>query len=567
MEEKMNLKGSVITKGIGIGKVFIYEPFQPTIIHDVEIQHSSLYLDQYEQALKTSHEELELLKTYMMKEDPHQAEIFSAHIEILHDIAMDEMIQQNLKEGIHPSKAVFDAYEMFVVMLSQVEDALIKERVADLKDVRLRVLRNLEQKHVMSLADLTEDIILVTHDLYPSDTASMNKQHVKGILTEVGSITSHTAIIARSYDIPAILGISNITKVLEASTDVILDTIHSTLITSPASSDYDHYHVIIQELEDEKMRLKTYLPLNAETQDGQLIEIHLNIESDLDDALDYEAYVDGVGLFRSEFLFMNNDHLPTLEEQQKAYQNVSKKMNGKPVTLRTLDIGGDKHLSYYPLPKEDNPFLGKRAIRLCFEDEAMFKTQIKAALMGSKEQSIELMFPMVGSIDEVIKLKALVDTCKKELTESNIDFYEVKFGVMIEIPSIALMADELVKHVDFASIGTNDLTQYVCAVDRMNQDISSYYQPYHPAVLRLIQMTSKAFMKAGKKLSICGELGGDPLAVRTLIGLGIRKLSMSKSQVAKVKEKVMTTSMAQCEILASKVTQCATQEEVLKLLN
>lgn len=563
----MKLKGSVITQGIGIGKVFIYEPFQPTIVYDVNPNKSTEYLDRYEKALKQSHDELEQLRSHMMKEDPHQAEIFSAHIEILHDIAMDEMIQQNLKDGIHPSKAVFDAYEMFVVMLSEVEDELIKARVADLKDVRLRVLRHLEQKQVMSLADLTEDIILVTHDLFPSDTASMNKQHVKGILTEVGSITSHTAIIARSYDIPAILGIPNITNTLDTSKEVILDTIHSKLIDSPEEKDYKQYEVVMKELDDEKIRLKTYLPLNAETQDGVKIEIHLNIESDQDEALEFEPYVDGVGLFRSEFLFMNNDHLPTLEEQQKAYQTVSRKMQGKPITLRTLDIGGDKHLSYYPLPKEDNPFLGKRAIRLCFEDEAMFKTQIKAALIGSSEQSIELMFPMVGSIEEVIQLKALIQTCKVELEKESINYYDVKFGVMIEIPSIALMADELVKHVDFASIGTNDLTQYVCAVDRMNQDISSYYQPYHPAVFRLIKIASDAFSKANKKLSICGELGGDPLAVSTLIGLGIRKLSMSRSQIAKVKEKILTTTIKASEVLAKEVLASATQDDIKKKLN
>jgi len=445
-----------------------------------------------------------------------------------------------------------------------VDDPLIKERVADLIDVEKRILRNLEHKKAVNLSSLNEDVIVFAHDLLPSDTATMDKSHVKGIITEVGSNTSHAAIIARSYHIPALIGanLEFIQSIL--GKPIILDTILCEMITDYDASTRMEYQKIAKAFYDNEHLLNQYLAQKAITKDGTSIEIHLNIESDQDDALNLAPYVEGVGLFRSEFLFMKNTQFPTLTEQKDAYESVSNKLYPKPVTLRTLDIGGDKKLSYFQLPKEENPFLGKRALRLCLDNIDMFKTQIKAALLASK-QNIQLMFPMVGSLEDIERAYQVVDACKSELKIEGLSYDEkLKLGIMIEIPSIALMSDEIAQIVDFASIGTNDLTQYLHAVDRMNSDLQDYYQNYSVALFRLLKQIQISFSHANKPLSICGELGGDPIGAPILVGLGYRKLSMSKSQVARVKSILCENTLSDLEMLAEKVLASKTHDEVLE---
>lgn len=554
-----------VSLGYGFGKLMPYEVYQAVIVENNTLdQITSLKL--YQDAVKKAQSELEQIVNHLKEENDEKSEIFNAHIEILNDIEVNDMILNFLSEGYHPTKAVDVSYKTFKNMLDMIDDSYIKARVADLDDVKTRVLRNLDDKVYPDISNLDEDVIIVTYDLFPSDTATMDRTHVKGIITEIGSNTSHSAIIAKSYDIPAIIGVKDLLT-LGLKGPAILDAVSGSVIMNYDKETKDKYLAKQQAFLQEKQDTLKYLNQSAKTLDGHEIEIHLNIGSNQDESLASVEAVDGIGLFRSEFLFMENSHLPTFEEQRLVYEDVSVKFEGKKVTLRTLDIGGDKKLSYLTLPEEENPFLGKRALRLCFEHMDMFKTQIKAALVGSVKHNIQLMFPMVGSIDDIIRAKEVVEVCKKELDDQKLDYdHHLKIGIMIEIPSIAMMSDEVCELVDFASVGTNDLTQYLHAVDRMNTDIKSYYQSYSPAIFRVLNMISDSFNAHDKELSICGELGGDEIAAPILIGLGIKKLSMSLSQVARIKKIINTHEQKVFEDIAHRALKAKTQEEVIEIV-
>ena len=554
-----------VSLGYGFGKLMPYEVYQAVIVENNTLdQITSLKL--YQDAVQKAQNELDTIVHHLKLENDEKSEIFNAHIEILNDIEVNDMIVNFINEGYHPTKAVDVSYKTFKSMLDMIDDPYIKARVADLDDVKTRVLRNLDDKVYPDISKLDEDVIIVTYDLYPSDTATMDRTHVKGIITEIGSNTSHSAIIAKSYDIPAIIGVKDLLT-LGLEGPAILDAVTGSVIVDYDLETKDKYLAKQQAFLQEKQDTLKYLTQSAKTLDGNDIEIHLNIGSNHDESLDSVNAVDGIGLFRSEFLFMENTHLPTFEEQVKVYEDVSVKFEGKKVTLRTLDIGGDKKLSYLALPEEENPFLGKRALRLCFEHMDMFKTQIKAALVGSVKHNIQLMFPMVGSIDDIVRAKEVVLECKKELDLENVAYdHDLKIGIMIEIPSIAMMSDEVCQLVDFASVGTNDLTQYLHAVDRMNTDIKSYYQSYSPALFRVLKMISDSFNAHDKGLSICGELGGDEIAAPILVGLGIKKLSMSLSQVAKIKKIINTHEQKTFDDIAQKVLKAKTQEEVIEII-
>lgn len=557
--------GAVVSKGYGIGKAFKLKPFEPTIINDIKTTEINLMQDKFIDALLRSEKELNTI-IQGLSHDLDKALIFEAHLEILNDISIKEMVIDAISNLTHPSKAIIDSFNVFKDMFEQMEDPLIKERIADLKDVSLRLLRNLEGLKPQDLSLLDEDVIILAHDLLPSDTATMNKNHVKGILTEIGSKTSHSAIIARSLHIPAILGIHDLMN-LSVEDVIIVDAVKGVFIVEPTEKEIDHYQTLTNQFQKKLLDESMYLDKEANTLDKQTIELMINIGSDQDEALKYEPYVDGVGLFRSEFLYMSKQSLPTFDEQVKAYQSVSEKMNHKKVILRTLDIGGDKTLTYLPLPKEENPFLGKRALRLCLDELDIFKTQIKAALVANIYGNIDLMIPMVGSIDDIIAAKHVVETCKAELEKDKIKFNpNMGFGIMIEIPSIALLSDKVAQIVDFASIGTNDLTQYLMAVDRMNANVSSYYQSYAPALFRLIKMVAEAFNKHKKPLSVCGELGGDQLGAPVLIGLGIKKLSMSASELSSIKRIISKHTVNDFSLLAHKVIDLDTEKDVIDLI-
>ena len=561
------LRGCPVSKGIAYEKTYIYKSFSGFVPEEKFVGDEKPHLDKLNKSYKMAHNELSLLIEELAKYDEDKAKIFIAHCEILGDEEIVLSIKREIKNNKYiPAYAVWKAYEEFIQLLSGVDDLLISERCADLIDVRNRLIRKILGIKESTLSSLSEDVIIIAHDLLPSDTVSLDRLHVKGIITEVGGSTSHSAIIAKSYQIPAVLGVSNITSIATDDDLIAMDAVDGVIILNP--NDNQLYEIKKKKEEFEKMSAitKEYIDKAPLTADGTRIDIGINIGSD--EVSDYSNLYDFVGLFRTEFLYMNSNHLPSEEEQFNAYKKVVEDAKGKPVTLRTLDIGGDKTLQYYDLPKEMNPFLGKRALRLCFDDVEIFLTQLRAALRASKFGMLNIMFPMVGSIDDIRRAKQLVKKAKDQLKQKNIDFDpNIKLGIMIEIPSIALIADKAAKEVDFASIGTNDLCQYTCAVDRMNPGVSQYYQSLSPAMIKIIDMAVSAFNDAGKLISICGEMGGDPYSAVLLVGLGVRKLSMSFANIAGVKQSLSKVTVIEAESIAKTSRQMDTEESVKGYLN
>jgi phosphotransferase system enzyme I (PtsI) len=438
---------------------------------------------------------------------------------------------------MHSTKAAGQVIQSYVDLFSAMEDEYMRERAADVKDIGNRLLRNLLGIQEQDIGNLDSDVIIIAHDLTPSDTALMDKRHVKGFATDIGGRTSHTAIMARSLEIPAVLGLCDITLNVSAGDMIILDGDTGKVIVNPDEETLTEYQSKIEKQKYLKMELKKIAKLPSETMDGKHVEIAANIGSpgEVDSVLEYGG--DGIGLYRTEFLFMDRDSFPGEEEQLKAYRTVAEKMDGKPVIIRTLDIGGDKKLSYLPMPEEMNPFLGFRAIRLCFEMRELFRTQLRAILRASAYGNILIMYPMISSVEELIEANRILEKTKQELKAEGIPFNEeIKRGVMIEIPSAALTADLIIREADFFSIGTNDLCQYTLAVDRMNEKVSYLYQPFHPGILRLIKNVADASHRAGKFTGMCGEMAGEPAAALLLIGLGLDELSMSAASMLMVKK-------------------------------
>lgn len=561
----MIYKGNAVSNGISTGEVYLYTPFKPSIeeklIPESETQE---YIDRYKKVKDKAKEELESIKCSLEQQDPEKAKIFSAHIDILFDEAMDEdIIDLITYDYFSPEYAIQKVYEKYIKMLSKAKDDIIRERVADLKDVRSRLFRiwfGVEEKN---LSVLEKPVIIVAHDLFPSDTATLDRSKVLAIITEIGGATSHSAIIARSYEIPAILGVADAMNILKEGETIIADAVSGKVITEPTPEQIAEYAQKREEYLVKAAELKKYKDVKPVTPDGVRVDITLNIGSADAAELEGSKYTDGVGLFRSEFLYMGRDTLPTEEQQFEIYKKALTEFGTRPVILRTLDIGGDKKLDSMQLPVEENPFLGLRAVRLCFQHIDIFKTQLRAALRAGVYGNMWIMFPMIGSIDDVRKCKQIVGEVKSELDAEGIDYgKDVKIGIMVEIPSIAMIADMVAEEVDFASIGTNDLCQYLTAVDRMNPNVSSYYQTYHPAMFRIIKNVVDAFNKAGKPVSVCGEMGGDPIAAAVLIGMGFRKLSMGIASVAQIKKLVTNISTEMAEGIAETVLNQKTADDV-----
>ena len=559
------IKGNLASKGIAIGKVFIYQPFSASVKEDYfpdeQLEHQ---LKAYAKTVKKTEQELEEIRTKLEKSDPEKAAIFSAHLEILHDDAMSEEIAESIQqEHCAPDFAIARVYDAYAEMLEGVDDPLIKERAADLRDVRGRLIRNWHGFEEKNLSSLTEPIIVAAHDLLPSDTATMDRKNVMAIITEIGGITSHSAIIARSYGIPALFGINDLLNTVCHGQEIAVNAIDGNLIIDPTEEE----KTALLKIRDAHMKRteesQKFMSTRAMTKDGVRIEIGLNMGSSDPDALKDEKHTDFVGLFRTEFLYMEKPSLPSEEEQFSVYKKVLKTYDPRPVTIRTLDIGGDKTLECLDLPKEENPFLGNRALRLCFDKKDLFKTQLRALLRASAYGNLWLMLPMVGSLDDIRRAKEIIEKTKRELDTQSIPYsHDMKIGIMIEIPSIALIADIAAKEVDFASIGTNDLCQYITATDRMNPAVADYYQSFHPAIFRLIGQVAQAFAKENKPLSVCGEMGGDELAVAALIGLGLRKISMGIHAVSGIKHLLSTLGREKAEELSASIKNMATASEV-----
>nr|WP_319489845.1 phosphoenolpyruvate--protein phosphotransferase [uncultured Caproiciproducens sp.] len=565
----MNYHGNPVSGGIAAGPVFLYQPFTAAV-SDVPLEENKIHqaIYDYESARNNAQTELESIQARLETADPEKAKIFTAHIDILFDEAMDGDIRELITQDHYsPDRAINEVFEKYAKILGKSPDPLIRERSSDIRDVKTRLIRVWNGVPEKNLSSLPAPVVVVVHDLLPSDTATLDRKNVLAIVTEIGGTTSHSAIIARSYGIPAILGVENATEHLSQGETIIVDALTGQVITQPTKQQLADCAEKHRQFAAQQTQISAFMEKEAVTPDGVKVEIELNLASVSEQALEGSKYTDGVGLFRTEFLYLGRDTLPTEEEQLEIYRTVLTKFGGRPVTLRTLDVGGDKKLDCLNLPHEDNPFLGNRALRLCFDRPDIFRTQLRAAFRASVYGNLWIMFPMVGSMDDIRRAKQIVSDVKDELTAEGIAFSpNVKLGIMIEIPSIALMADFAAKEVDFASIGTNDLCQYTMAVDRLNPAVSQYYQSYSPALFRLVNHAAAMFIKNGKPICVCGELGGDRLGAGVLIGLGIRNLSMSISSVAQTRKLVNELPMKKAEEIAAKVLSLSTAQEVEQYL-
>jgi phosphotransferase system enzyme I (PtsI) len=565
----MVLKGTGVSPGIAVGKLYVYQPFHVTVEETFcETGQNKKHLERFEEVKTLAGNELSGICASLEREDPEKAKIFIAHQDILNDVAINEEIHAGIEqENWTGDWGIQKIYSKFFELIQKARDPMIRERAADFDDVRKRLLRLWYGLSENNLSVLSEPVIVAAHDLLPSDTATLDRSKVLAILTETGGITSHSAIIARGNEIPAILGIPALLEHTRSGMLAAVDAMKGEVVTEPEEPLVRAYEKKRGEFLREQEETKKYLRRRGESADGVQIDIGLNIGSAREEELSGEAYTDFVGLFRTEFLYMGRNTLPSEEEQFVVYKTVLERYGGRPVTLRTLDIGGDKNTDCLPLPREDNPFLGNRALRLCFSRPDIFKTQIRAALRASAFGNLWLMLPMVGSIDDIHRAKSIIAGVRAELDAEGAAYdRDFKTGVMIEIPSIALMADMAVNEVDFASIGTNDLCQYLTAVDRINPLVAEYYQSFHPAMFRLIASVARYFNRAGKPLCVCGEMGGNELAVPVFVGMGIHKLSMGMASVARVKRALAGLSRVKMNDLANSVVNMPTAGSVEKYL-
>jgi len=530
-------KGIAASKGYAIGMVFLYEEHE-MIISDEKVIDSASELDKLQAAVALCKEQLEKIKVKTIENvGEHEAAVFEAHMLILDDPEFVGSVEAEIKNNnTNAMKAVEMVSNNLVMVFEAIDDAYLRERAADIKDVSKRLLANLAG-HTVGLEIEKADTIVVAHDLTPSDTAQLDKTKVKGFITNIGGRTSHSAIMARTLEIPAVVGIGDITSSVKNGDTVIVDGVEGFVMINPDEATVKAYEEKIISYEIEKEELKKLLNVSVVTKEGKHIEVCGNIGKPQDVQQVIANGGDGIGLFRTEFLYMDRETAPTEEEQFEAYKHVLEAMKGKKVVIRTLDIGGDKTLPYLPLPQEMNPFLGYRAIRLCLDRKDLFKVQLRALLRASIYGKLAVMFPMISGIEEFNCAKEVVEECKCELKAEGITYSEtIEWGMMVEIPAAAVMADELAKHVDFFSIGTNDLIQYTLAADRMSEKVSYLYNPMHSAVLRLIKMTIDGAHKHGKWVGMCGEMAGDEVAIPTLLEYGLDEFSMSATSILGAKK-------------------------------
>ena len=534
-------KGIAASKGYAIGTVFLQE-HEEIVITDQKVTDVAAEKEALQKSLDASRVQLEKIKEKAAVEmGEEKAAVFEAHITLLDDPeftgAMSMEIESN---SINAMKAVDNVTNMFVGIFESMDDAYMRERAADIKDVSKRIIANLSGKGADAFAITEANTVVVAHDLTPSDTAQLDRSKVVGFITNIGGRTSHAAIMARTLEIPAVLGLGDITSAVKTGDKIIVDGITGDVIINPSEEVIAEYEAKQEKFRAEQEELKKLIDVKTTTKSGKRVEVCGNIGQP-EDVLGVIANGgDGVGLFRTEFLYMDRDSAPTEEEQFESYKFVLEKMEGKQVVIRTLDIGGDKTLPYLPLPQEMNPFLGYRAIRLCLDRKDIFRVQIRALLRASVYGNLCVMFPMISGLEEFQQAKAFVEECKAELKAEGKEYSEsIQWGIMVEIPAAAVYADELAKHVDFFSIGTNDLIQYTLAADRMSEKVSYLYNPMHPAVLRLIKMTIDGAHKHGKWVGMCGEMAGDEAAIPTLVEYGLDEFSMSATSILNAKKIIL----------------------------
>lgn len=561
------IKGIAASEGISLARALVIKEtkldIQKQLVSDVDQEIIKL-----EQAIEKSIADLKKIQQITLKKlGEEKAAIFDAHQDIANDPAIkEEVVELIKKEKVNAEYALFTVSNNYFEMFSQLEDPYFKERSADIKDVSLRIISHILGLEIHDLSTIDKEVIIISDDLTPSQTAQLDKKFVKGFLTNVGGRTSHAAIMARSLEIPAILGLKNITELVKTDDLIALDGSSGIVELDLNDDDIKNYQTKVQQYIELKEQLKKFKDEPSLTKDKikKLIEANIGSTNDVQSVLDSGA--EGIGLFRTEFLYMDNDHFPTEEEQFEAYKKVVSQIKHL-VVFRTLDIGGDKKLSYFKFDEEMNPFLGYRAIRFTLDRKDIFKDQIRALLRASAFGKLGIMFPMIATIDEFKQAKAFVEECKIELDKEGIKYdKQVQIGMMVEIPSAAILADQFAKYADFFSIGTNDLIQYSFASDRMNQNVSYLYQPLNPSLLRLIQLTISGAHKHNKWVGMCGEMAGDSKALPILLGLDLDAFSMSATSVLKARSLMSKIEFSKAKILANKVLECETNEQVNQLV-
>ena len=564
------LTGIGASEGVSIGKVLLFVEGNMVIPQEIDANSTiEGELAKLENGLKKSKTQLIAIREKVkekMGED--KAAIFDGHIMLLEDEDLIEEVEAKITgDKLPAARALREGLDEYCEMISQLDDPYLRERAADLQDIGKRWLKNLLEIKINDFSNLEPNTIVVTKDLTPSDTAQLDLENCVGFITEIGGKTAHSAIMARSLELPAVVGVKGVLGEVKDGELVIMDGETGEIFLEPTEKLVEEYKVKQEKIRVEKEELKKLIHEEAVTLDGRKVDIWGNIGSPNDVDAVIESGATGIGLYRTEFLFMNSDHFQTEEEQYQAYRVVAEKMQGKPVTIRTMDIGGDKELPYLDLPKEMNPFLGYRAIRISLENKDMFKTQLRAILRASQYVQIKIMYPMISSINEIRKANAILEECKKELDEiGKIYDRNIKVGIMVETPSTAIVAYKFAKEVDFFSIVTNDLTQYFLAVDRGNELVSSLYNSFNPAVLEAIQKVIDAAHHAGISVSMCGEFAGDKRATRLLLGMGLDSFSMSASSGLTVKKIIRNSNYVDAQKYRDLILKQDTPEDVIEKL-
>lgn len=567
---KPTLQGIAASDGIAIAKVYtLTEPdlsFTKISVEDTDNEISRL-----EKALEVSTKEIELIKETALKNlGEEEAQVFEAHLMVLSDPELVGQVKDAItSQKVNAEHALKEVSDMFISLFAGMEDnPYMQERAADIRDVSKRILANLLGVKIPSPATIKDEVVVVAGDLTPSDTAQLNRQYVKAFVTDIGGRTSHSAIMARSLEIPAIVGTKEITSLAKDGDLIIIDGLSGEVFLNPSEEVVAEYRAKVEAFAAQQAEWEKLKDADTFTKDGHQVELAANIGTpkDLEGVINNGA--EGVGLYRTEFLYMDSHEMPTEEDQFEAYKAVLEGMNGKPVVVRTMDIGGDKELPYLPLPHEMNPFLGYRAIRISLNEPEMFRTQLRALLRASVYGKLRIMFPMIATLNDFRGAKALLLEEKAKLVAEGIAVSDdIQVGIMIEIPAAAVLAHQFAKEVDFFSIGTNDLIQYTMAADRMNERVSYLYQPYNPSILTLIKHVIDSAHKEGKWAGMCGEMAGDQTAVPLLVGLGLDEFSMSASSVLKTRSLISKLTLEDIKALADKaINECATVQEVEALV-
>jgi phosphotransferase system enzyme I (PtsI) len=558
-------KGIAAAPGIVIGRAVVKTEAAIRYTR-VTVQDVSAELERFRNSVQEAVRELELMKEKTRREiGEEEAKIFAAHQLFLQDPEFVGAVESKIEsERINAEAALEEVRDGFVAIFESMDNEYMRERAADLRDVSQRVLKKLLGIDEHPMADLDGPVVLVVHDLTPSDTAQLDREKVKGFVTNIGGRTSHSAIMARSMEIPAVVGLSDITEQIQTGDMVIVDGLEGDVYIRPEPAVIQAYEEKQKAYWRQKEMWARLVKEATITADGHRVELAANIGNPQDAVQAVENGAEGIGLFRTEFLYMGRDQFPTEEEQFEAYKSVVTTMGQeRPVVIRTLDIGGDKELSYLSLPKELNPFLGYRAIRLCLDRTDLFRTQLRALLRASAFGNLKIMYPMIATLGELRKANQLLEEVKAELRGANVPFNEkLEVGIMIEVPAAAMIADQLAKEVDFFSIGTNDLIQYTMAADRMNEQVSYLYDPFHPAVLRLIHHVIKAAHQEGKWVGMCGEMAGEEHAIPILLGLGLDEFSMSATSILRARYLLKQLKYAKLQDVAKHVLTLESGEEI-----